>query len=90
MEDMLDLIINQLQRQISNKREERLLAKLKEHGHEFETREELEEFAKERCSMEIHPGNIHKFFVDGELIVMWDSTFKIEMGMDGVVRGISG
>jgi predicted GNAT superfamily acetyltransferase len=71
-------IINSCSSKIASAREGQLIERLKECGFEFKTKQELYDFAKERCEVEIHANKLKILKVDGKVIAEWWDTFEIK------------
>lgn len=75
---VLHSVINSCSSKITSALEGQLIERLKECGFEFETRRELEEFAKTRCEREIHANKLNRLKVDGKVIAEWWDTVEIK------------
>lgn len=75
---VLHSVINSCSSKIASAREGQLIERLKECGFEFETKQELYDFAKERCEVEIHANKLNRLKVDGKVIAEWWDTVEIK------------
>lgn len=78
MKVLIDSIVAQATQKIVQGIDQQIIDLLKAHGHEFETRAELEAFIKEHCRREIYPSGLNLLFLDNVQIVQWWDTFEIE------------
>jgi hypothetical protein len=75
---VLHSVINSCSSRIASEREGQLIARLKECGFEFETRQELKHFAKTRCQIEVHLNKLNTLRVDEKIIAEWWDTVEIK------------
>jgi len=75
---VLHSVINSCSQNIASAREGQLIERLKECGFEFKTKQELYNFAKERCEVEIHANKLNRLKVDGKVIAEWWDTVEIK------------
>ncbi len=87
--DFLHSVINSCSNQITEAWEQQIINKLEDNGYKFETRQELEEFAKTRCNLEHHPNKLRRLTVDGLIICEWWDTLEITE-KDGKYTSIKG
>lgn len=75
---VLHSVINSCSSNIASAREGQLIQRLKECGFEFETRQELEHFAKTRCQLEVYSNKLNILRVDENIIAEWWDTVEIK------------
>lgn len=75
--DFLHSVINSLSEQMTRAWDEKIIERLAANGYKFETRQELEEFAKTRCTLEEHPNKLRRLTVDGLVICEWWDTLEV-------------
>ena len=82
MNNILNDLTKQVMSQLIEARENQIIEKLKELGYSFDTRKELEQFAKTRCKLFVVEGsNIKTLLVDGVPLIEWND--KISLNREG-------
>jgi len=72
-----------------NARDDQIIEKIKEHGYEFKNKAELHEFARTRCTIEVH-GEVKRVLkVDDKTICYWYETSEMKE-IDGTIHIVMG
>lgn len=74
----ISTVMNDFFTQLAKERDLHFIKLLKEHGYKFETRQELEEFAKKRCKLDVFSNKLTKLYVDDILITEWWDTTEVK------------
>ena len=87
--DFLHSVINSCSEQITRAMDKKITDALEANGYKFETRQELEEFARTKCNLEHHTNKLRRLTVDGLVICEWWDTLEVTE-KDGKYTAIKG
>ena len=87
--DILHDVMNSCVSQIVRERDIQIIDHLKKCGFEFETRQELESFAKTRCKIEMYDNKLNRLLVDNKPILEWWNIVETKRE-DNIVTAIAG